>query len=89
MPRKREDVNSKKYQYIIKRAIIKKGVKKYKSKHLGFFTNFKTNRDDTVYLKAGISFVGMERAKKNLQNEIPNWNFRRVVELNKSVWEMP
>lgn len=39
-----------------------------------------------LYVKIGISSVDMEGAKKNLTEEIPHWNFQRVIEENKSEW---
>lgn len=76
--RKREDVESDRYQSRIAAARIQRGVKEKEGKHLGFYTDFQTGEGEMVLLKAGISFVSVEGAKKNLQTEIPHWDFNRI-----------
>ena len=55
-------------------------------KHLGFYSEFETNNDEPVLLKAGISFVSIEGAKKNLNSEITDWNFEQVRTRAKELW---
>lgn len=86
MIRKREEVTSVDFQEKVANATIHKNVKEFKGKHIGFFSNFKTKHNETVLLKSGISFVSVEGAKKNLGNDIPHWNFERVVKTNKNLW---
>ena len=40
-----------------------------------------------VELKYGFSFISIDQAKKNLQNEIPQWDFDTLKNNAKSVWE--
>lgn len=85
--RLRENVVSEAYQNFISEAPIYKSVQEMKGKHLGFYTNFKTSKNEKVILKAGISFVSVEGARKNLENDIPHWNLDRVVKETDRLWE--
>ncbi|MEL7600642.1 MAG: GH92 family glycosyl hydrolase [Proteiniphilum sp.] len=76
--RKLEDVTSPGYQQIIAQAGIKKGVTEEQGKHLGFFADFPTKEGDRVSMKVGISFVDQEGARRNLEQEIPGWDFDRI-----------
>lgn len=76
--RKREDVESERYQQKIAEAVILEGVKEKEGKHLGFYSTFDTKEDEQVMFKSGISFVSMEGAENNLKSEIPDWDFERV-----------
>ena len=84
--RKREEVCSAPYQELVSKAKIHKGLKELQGEHLGFFTNFKTKKDEEVLVKSGISFVSVEGAKLNLETDIPDWDFERVVKNAKSLW---
>lgn len=62
------------------------------------FVNFKTRKDEVVYIKVGISYVSTEEALNNLDQEIPGWDFEKVrsdaleawnKELSKAVAEGP
>ncbi len=84
--RKRESVESDRYQQRVAQAVIEKGGRKQEGKHLGFYTEFKTRADEPVLMKSGISFVSMEGARKNLAAEIPGWNFDQVHEKARRLW---
>lgn len=51
------------------------------------FVNFKTKANETIYLKVGVSAVGPEGAIKNLETEIPHWDFGRVRKEARTAWE--
>ena len=51
----------------------------------GFF-KIKTQKDEPVQLKIGISMVSVEGARKNLEAEIPDWDFNRIKEKAKDAW---
>lgn len=76
--RKREDIESDWYRELVARAAVEKGCSEKEGEHLGFYTEFGTANGEEVCLKAGISFVSMEGARKNLEAEIPDFNFERV-----------
>lgn len=84
--RKREDVESARYQERVAHADILKGIKEKQGKHLGFYTEFATKSGEQVLMKAGISFVSMEGAKGNLQKEIPGWDFDKVHRQARELW---
>ncbi|MCG6191517.1 GH92 family glycosyl hydrolase, partial [Maribellus maritimus] len=55
-------------------------------KGVGAFVNYSTTQNEQVLLKVGISFVSIEGARKNLEAEIPHWDFDRVREEAKEAW---
>jgi predicted alpha-1,2-mannosidase len=53
---------------------------------IGAFINYQTSENEVVLVKVGISLVSVEGAHKNLQSEIPDWNFDRVHDEARAVW---
>ncbi|QHS57508.1 glycoside hydrolase family 92 protein [Mucilaginibacter sp. 14171R-50] len=84
--RKREEVESAKYQERISNATILKGVREKQGKHLGFYTEFATNTNEQVLMKAGISFVSIGGAKNNLLTEIKDWDFDAALQRAVALW---
>jgi predicted alpha-1,2-mannosidase len=84
--RKREDIESEKYQEAVGQAKILKSVRQYKGKHIGFYTEFGTQAGEQVMMKAGISFVSLSGAKSNLQAEMKDWNFESLHQTARSLW---
>jgi predicted alpha-1,2-mannosidase len=84
--RKREDVESDRYQQQIAQATVSKGLKEKEGKHLGFYTEFSTKEGEQVEMKAGISFVSLQGAANNLHKEITNWNFDAVRAKARNLW---
>lgn len=84
--RKREAVESSRYDSLILASEILTACKEKTGKHLGFYTEFPTENDDVVQMKSGISFVDMEGAEANLKKEIPNWEFNAVRKRAKALW---
>jgi len=76
--RKREAIESLRYDSLISKAAIINNFTELHGKHLGFFTRFATSDNEPVLLKTGISFTGMEAAKQNLEAEISGWDFEQV-----------
>ncbi|MBI9061889.1 MAG: GH92 family glycosyl hydrolase [Marinilabiliaceae bacterium] len=85
-PRKRQDVTSDKYQELVAKAVVKKGVKEMQGEHIGFFTEFASKQGEEVLVKSGISFVSIEGARENLEHDIPHWNFDQVKDEARSLW---
>ena len=48
--------------------------------------NYNTNKGEEIKVKVGISAVSTEGARKNLQSEIPDWDFNGIVEKAKDAW---
>lgn len=84
--RKREDIESDRYQQRVAEAKVLEGVKEAEGKHLGFFSEFSSKANEQVLLRAGISFVSMEGAQKNLETEITDWNFDGVHQRAVDQW---
>jgi predicted alpha-1,2-mannosidase len=84
--RKREDVESAKYQAQIANAEVLKQVKGKEGKHLGFYTEFATQANEQVLMKAGISFISIDGARNNLNKEIADWNFDAVHQRAVALW---
>lgn len=84
--RKLEDIESDRYQQVVAKSSVLRMQKAKEGKHLGFYTQFATQKDEVVLMKAGISFVSVAGAKKNLQAEIPDWNFELAKRKSKELW---
>lgn len=54
--------------------------------HLGFYSEFSTQADEVVMVKAGISYVSIAGARANLAAEIPGWDFDRVRQQARHSW---
>ncbi len=85
--RRREDIESERYQQQIAAAEIIKGCKEKQGKHLGFYTEFATAANEQVMIKSGISFVSMEGAKKNLLAEIKDFDFDEIKKHTEQLWD--
>ena len=84
--RKREFVESAQFQKLTSQAQIIQDKKEFQGKHIGFFANFETKENEQILFKSGISFVSIEGARKNLEQEIADWNFDVVKEATKKQW---
>jgi predicted alpha-1,2-mannosidase len=85
--RKLGDVLSEPYRERVARAEVIRNVEEFRGKHVGFFAEFSTRQGEQILLKAGISFVDVEGAKRNLQAEISGWDFDRVHRAGRAMWE--
>jgi predicted alpha-1,2-mannosidase len=56
------------------------------SKDLKAVFGFKTKVNEQIMLKVAVSPVSIEGARKNLEAEIPDWNFEKVRTDAKSAW---
>ena len=61
--------------------------KEAKGKNVKGYVKFKTTEGEVVYVKVGISAVSIEGAAKNLQTEIPGWDFDKTRNDTKQLWE--
>jgi len=85
--RKREDVESDKYQSQIVKAAVLKGIKEKEGRHLGFFAGFEPGDNEQVEIRAGISYVDIAGAKNNLRSEINTWNFDAIHQRAVASWD--
>lgn len=86
--RKLEDITSDRYQDVIAHSVVERNVPgTKKGKHLGFFIEFPTKKDEQVILKTGISFVSIDGARENLESEIADWNFDQIRDKAHDSWD--
>ncbi len=55
--------------------------------NIGFYLCFDTHRDDQILVKAASSFNDVEGAQRNLQAEIPHWNFDKTRNELNALWQ--
>lgn len=53
---------------------------------LGAYFSFNVKKNETIKVKIGSSFVSIEQARKNLDSEIPDYNFARVEQELEREW---
>lgn len=54
---------------------------------IGIYVEFDIEKDEEVLVKAASSFVGKEGALRNLNAEIPHWNFEQTLSELQQLWE--
>src|SRR5438034_4751449 len=54
---------------------------------VGAYATFDTTGQQTVQMKIGVSFISPEKARANLLQEIPNWDFDAVRRKAEVAWE--
>lgn len=64
-----------------------KKLKKARGKNIVSYFTFDLAEGDEVLVKVGISAVDIEGARKNLNKEIPGWDFDRICEEADKSWE--
>jgi len=57
-----------------------------KGRKIGAFVTFRTRAGEKILVKVGISYTGVEGARKNLQKEIPGWDFDMIKEEARQKW---
>jgi predicted alpha-1,2-mannosidase len=53
---------------------------------IGFVSSTVTTAGEAIEVRVGISYISVEQAKRNLQREIPVWNFDAVKQASRKVW---
>lgn len=65
---------------------IIKGATEVTGNNVKAVINYQTNKDEKVFVKVGISAVSTDGARRNLQLEIPDWDFDEIVTKAKDAW---
>ena len=52
----------------------------------GAALTFAATAKEKIGIKMGVSFVSLEQARKNLESEIPDWNFEKVKDEGRRKW---
>lgn len=55
-------------------------------KNIGAFVTFRTTENEQILVKVGISYTGVEGARKNLNAEIPDWDFDGIRNKAREIW---
>jgi predicted alpha-1,2-mannosidase len=55
--------------------------------NLRFLAQYKTKKDEQILVKVGISAISAAHAMKNLEADIPDWDFDRVRRETRAKWE--
>jgi len=55
-------------------------------KSIGAFVTFRTSENEQILVKVGISYTGIEGARKNLKAEIPDWDFDSIRNNALEIW---
>ncbi|MBC7328098.1 glycoside hydrolase family 92 protein [bacterium] len=66
---------------------IKAGKNEEEGSGAGVYIRFDSDPDEPVLLKIGTSFISLEQARKNLEKELPDWNFEKTVKEARDIWE--
>lgn len=54
---------------------------------MGAYISFETKEDEVVNVKVATSFISLEQAFQNLSIEIPDWNFDKLTQKTRDVWQ--
>ncbi|GAB3519831.1 GH92 family glycosyl hydrolase [Emticicia fontis] len=57
-----------------------------KGLNVGAFVSYATKENEQILAKVAISFVSLDGARKNLQAELPGWDFDKVKENARKAW---
>ncbi|RFS18180.1 GH92 family glycosyl hydrolase [Emticicia sp. C21] len=57
-----------------------------KGLNVGAFVSYTTKENEQILVKVAISFVNLEGARKNLQTELPDWDFDKVKDDARKAW---
>ena len=56
-------------------------------KNIGAFVTFRSAENEQILVKVGISYTSVEGARKNLETEIPHWDFDRTRNEAREAWQ--
>lgn len=59
---------------------------KEKGNRIGFVTDWTTKPGDVIGVRVGISYISTEQARRNLEQDIPGWDFNGVKAATRDVW---
>lgn len=60
--------------------------KKQSGDHVGFVTDTPATAGETIEVKVGISYISVEQARRNLEREIPDWDFGGTKAKARAAW---
>ena len=66
--------------------ILQEDQDEIKGKNVKAVINYQTAQEEEIMVKVGISAVSVNGARKNLETEIPDCNFKAIVKKSKDAW---
>ncbi len=66
---------------------VYRGKSEQEGTRMGAYFSFSTSSNEKVHVKIASSFISIDQARENLSNEIPDWNFDKIVASTKQKWE--
>jgi len=54
---------------------------------IGAYVGFKLNKGEKITIRIGTSFTSIAGARKNLEAEMPGFNFEQLAAANKQIWQ--
>ena len=66
---------------------IKSGSREDSGTQIGAYVDYVTSENEAIEIKVGISYTSIDQARLNLDKEIPDWDFDRVKENAKTIWD--
>ncbi len=66
---------------------VKAGSTEQYGTRMGSYISFKTKKNEQVKVRIATSFISIEQARENINKEMPDWDFDKVVANTKSVWQ--
>ncbi len=70
-----------------KKGVVNPGSSTDTGLPIGAFVDFQTTDQEVILARVGISFTDLDTAKKNLAQEIPDWDFDRVRRETADNWD--
>lgn len=76
------------YQELVRQGQVLHGCSEREGNHIGFFAEFPSLASGgELTVKAAISFVSIEGARKNLSHDIPGWDFEMIRREGRALWD--
>ena len=66
--------------------VITSGEKEKMGSDIGMYSTFPTIKDEQVLVKVGFSYISTDQARQNLAKEISDWDFEKVKNSGRKVW---
>lgn len=84
--RRKHQESNESFMSAMDAAKVTPGCREKEGRHIGFYTAFATKEGEQVLVKAGLSFVSVEGARRNLAAELPGWDFDGVRAAARERW---
>jgi len=72
--------------YTWRGSVVAREVSKQIGTHIGVVTDFNTSDREQIEVRIGVSFISIDQARRNLIQEIPQWNFEGTKTQARRVW---